>query len=84
MRERKSNFELLRIFAMFMIVGSHLACHGVQHQLERGYAYQIWDSGSAFNKIFVSFLVPGVLELQSFLCLQDIFRLMQKNVLYIA
>lgn len=59
MRERKSNFELLRIFAMFMIVGSHLACHGVQHQLERGYAYQIWDSGSAFNKIFVSFLVPG-------------------------
>lgn len=25
---RRSNFELIRIFAMLMIIGAHLACHG--------------------------------------------------------
>ena len=57
--ERKSNIELLRIVAMFMIVGSHLACHGVQSQLLGNNAYQIWNDGSEINKIFVSFLNPG-------------------------
>ena len=41
--ERKSNIELLRIVAMFMIVGSHLACHGVQSQLLGNNAYQICE-----------------------------------------
>lgn len=49
--ERKSNIELLRIVAMFMIVGSHLACHGVQSQLLGNNAYQIWNGGSEINKI---------------------------------
>ena len=31
MKKRASNIELLRIVAMFMIVASHFACHGVQH-----------------------------------------------------
>lgn len=57
--ERKSNIELLRIVAMFMIVGSHLACHGVQSQLLGNNTYQIWNDGSEINKIFVSFLNPG-------------------------
>ena len=50
---------MLRIVAMFMIVGSHLACHGVQSQLLENNTYQIWNDGSEINKIFVSFLNPG-------------------------
>ena len=29
-KTRESSFELLRIFAMFMIVAHHLSVHGVQ------------------------------------------------------
>lgn len=59
MKKRISNIELLRIIAMFMIVASHLACHGVQHCNDSINAYKIWQAGSTFNKIFVSFLTPG-------------------------
>lgn len=30
---RQSNFELLRIIAMFMIIGSHFATHGIVNTL---------------------------------------------------
>lgn len=33
---RETNFELIRIFAMLMIIGSHLAIHGVMHSLPGG------------------------------------------------
>ena len=59
MKKRISNIELLRIIAMFMIVASHLACHGVHHCNDSINAYKIWQAGSTFNKIFVSFLTPG-------------------------
>ena len=49
--ERKSNFELLRIAAMLMIVAHHLAVHGVQ-----GYA---WSAGTMGNRLFQQFLIPG-------------------------
>lgn len=57
--KRQSNFELLRIIAMLMIVASHLACHGVQHVLDENIAYAAYDSGSLANKIFTSFLNPA-------------------------
>ena len=49
--ERKSNFELLRIIAMLMIVAHHLAGHGVQ-----SYA---WSAGTMGNRLFQQFLIPG-------------------------
>ena len=59
MKKRASNIELLRIVAMIMIVASHFACHGVQHCNDTVNAYKIWETGSIFNKLFVSFLTPG-------------------------
>lgn len=52
---RSSNFELLRILAMLMIVAHHLAVHGVQHVLLSDIAYQTYN----VNKIAVNLLVPG-------------------------
>ncbi len=51
---RQSNIELARILAMFMIIGSHLAVHGVQHD-----GYIIWGEGLPLNQWIVSFLNPG-------------------------
>ena len=49
--ERKSNFELLRIAAMLMIVAFHIVYHGVQ-----GYAR---SAGTMGNRLFLQFLMPG-------------------------
>lgn len=58
-KTRQSNFELLRIIAMIMIVSSHLACHGVQHVLDSNLAYVAYNGGTFVNKIFTSFLNPA-------------------------
>lgn len=58
-RARKSNFELLRIFAMLMIIAHHFACHGIQHDLEGSAAYVIWRNGNLFNKIIDCLYAPG-------------------------
>ena len=57
--KRKSNFELLRIVAMCMIVLHHVAVHGVMHVNEGGYAYEVWRVGSLANKVWTCLLVPG-------------------------
>ena len=49
--ERKSNFELLRIAAMLMIVTYHLVCHGVQRHV-----LSVSPTG---NRLFQQFLMPG-------------------------
>lgn len=56
---RKSNFELLRILAMLMIIGCHLSGHGVLHMLAGGNAYQLWEQGSVINKMVTCFFMPG-------------------------
>ena len=56
--ERKSNFELLCIVAMLMIVAHHLAVHGVQHVLFSD-AYRAWVAGSLANRLFTFLFVPG-------------------------
>lgn len=56
---RQSNFELMRILAMLMIVSHHLCVHGVQHVLDLESAYQAWNSGSLANKLVASFFFPG-------------------------
>lgn len=57
--KRQSNFELLRIVAMLMIVAHHLAVHGVQHVLEPNICYAAYAAGSFLNKVFTCFLLPG-------------------------
>ena len=57
--ERKSNFELLRIVAMLMIVAHHLAVHGVQQVLSSDNAYQAWAAGTMVNRLFTLLFVPG-------------------------
>lgn len=56
---RESNFELLRIVAMFMIVAHHLAVHGVQHMRDSTNAFVVYNAGTLANKLFASFLTPG-------------------------
>ena len=57
--KRQSNIELLRILAMVMIVGSHLAGHGVQQQLNPELAFKVWSMGSMLNRIVTVALIPG-------------------------
>lgn len=58
-RVRKSNFELLRIVAMIMIIAHHFATHGIQHDLEGSAAYVLWRDGSVLNKIVDCLYAPG-------------------------
>lgn len=55
---RKSNFELLRIIAMFMIVGSHYSVYGVRQWFEQN-ALTIWNAGTENQKIIGQFFSPG-------------------------
>lgn len=57
-KKRESNFELLRIFAMFMIITHHYVVHGIL-SLEGKIDYSVWRMGAFFNKIFSSVLWPG-------------------------
>ena len=56
---RKSNIELLRIFAMLLIVGNHFAGHGVMFKWNPDVMYVVWGNGSIVNKIFCSMLSLG-------------------------
>lgn len=50
--QRNSNIELLRIFAMLMIISSHMSLHGL---INNGSII----SGSTINKVIASFMVLG-------------------------
>lgn len=52
--ERHSNFELLRIIAMIMIIGHHLVVHGIQKFSGEAISY-----GNIINKIFINILNCG-------------------------
>ena len=55
---RSSNFELLRIVAMFMIVACHYCAHGIRHLLTPELS-SIWLDGIQANRLFTSFLING-------------------------
>lgn len=55
---RKSNFELLRIIAMFMIVAYHYSAIGVHQWLQTNANY-VWNSGTIVNKITNEIFSPG-------------------------
>lgn len=58
MKNRTSNIELLRIFAMFLIILGHSASHGVFHFGEPG-SFTVWSTGTGINKAFSALLLPG-------------------------
>lgn len=56
---RQSNIELLRIAAMLMIVGHHMAVHGIYHVTAGENAYSVYSMGTQLNKAFTSLFAPG-------------------------
>lgn len=56
---RQSNIELLRIAAMLMIVGHHMAVHGIYHVTAGENAYNVYSMGTQLNKAFTSLFAPG-------------------------
>lgn len=58
-RIRQSNIELLRIAAMLMIVGHHMAVHGIYHVTAGENAYSVYSMGTQLNKAFTSLFAPG-------------------------
>ena len=51
-KNRQSNFELLRIVSMFMIVLHHAVKHGVMQSIKGVTFSSLWLSGSSINKFF--------------------------------
>ena len=69
-----SNFELLRIIAMLMIVGAHFPGHGIRHVLVPELS-SVWLSGSFVNRVFTSCLIPGgKIGVGIFFCTYRIFH----------
>ncbi len=58
-KNRSSNFELLRMIAMLMIVASHYAAHGIEKATVMDEAFLVWGTGTALRRAFTSFLNPG-------------------------
>ena len=55
---RKSNFELLRILSMLLIIGHHLVVHGIIH-ISETHAYIDWNTGSSTNQMLSELFFPG-------------------------
>lgn len=57
-KTRRSNFELMRIVAILIIIGSHLSSHGLM-DVGKDYQYIQWYGSNWYNKLFSALLVPG-------------------------
>lgn len=57
-QKRETSFELLRIIAMFMIIGDHLFRHGVIHA-ETDAQYVLWSNGDTITQLIGSWFLPG-------------------------
>ena len=55
--KRNSNFELLRIFLMVMIIAHHYVIHGIM-SLEGKVNYSVWHMGTVLNKIVSIIFLP--------------------------
>lgn len=58
-KNRKSNYELLRIVGMIMIIAHHYAVHGIEHIGNSDIVYLDWANGTVVNRIIVSLMEPG-------------------------
>lgn len=75
---RSSNFELLRILSMLMIVASHYAYFGVMHIGESDAS--LWLSGSLAHKLFSCFLQMGELGVALFFMISGYFLIEKSKV----
>ena len=62
--DRQSNYELMRIVSMLMIIGYHLSVHGVMYKYSNTFnngidKLVVWRKGSFTNQCITSFLQPG-------------------------
>lgn len=58
-KTRQSNFELLRVFSMYIILLHHLIIHGVMQGFKGGAYSSLWMYGSKINQFFLWFFFPG-------------------------
>ena len=58
MKQRQSNFELIRIVAMLMIVASHYVCHGI-YKVSSTNAYDVYLHGDMINRVVSVIYSPG-------------------------
>jgi len=71
--KRDSNFELLRILAMLMIIASHYAVHGV--------GFENWISGNLVNRWLIAFFYAGgEIGVALFFMLSGYFLILKENV----
>jgi len=70
--ERKSNFELLRIVSMLMVVLSHCIYHGIMKAGQPD-AFAIWNAGSFAYKIFSSISILGTIGVGLFFMVSGYF-----------
>lgn len=59
MKHRESNFEILRIIAMVMIIGCHYAIHGIQHGGISALSYGVWSRGDFVHRLVTCVFLPG-------------------------
>lgn len=71
-KARNSNFELLRIMAILMIVLSHSIWHGVLKSGQTD-AYALWDTGTQLFKVFTSMSVLGTIGVGLFFMITGYF-----------
>ncbi len=79
MSERQSNFELLRIVAMIMIVLSHCIFYGVL-DLDQANEYVLWQEGIQSHKIVSSFSILGTIGVGIFFMLSGYFSSSKKRI----
>lgn len=76
--ERKSNVELLRIVAIFMVVMSHYAFWGIMDG-NANEAYMIWRQGTMVNKIISSTMVLGNVGVGIFFLISGYFLITREK-----
>lgn len=77
-KPRSSNFELLRIIAMLMIVASHYAYYGIMHSGESD--SMLWQGGTLSHRILACFLIQGELGVALFFMISGYFLFYKNNV----
>ncbi|MBQ8086437.1 MAG: acyltransferase family protein [Lachnospiraceae bacterium] len=77
---RNSNIELLRIFAIILIVSCHFTLHGIV-SVNSEDSFQVWKNGSIVNRFFSSiFSIGGDLGVGIFFSITGYFGIKMKSL----